>query len=131
MKQQIAIASISKHQLELIVLQRCSTIIVEKLDVSEILPQLNSEGLLTSKDCQTLLNQSITTTDKAQYFLDTLLRKATGSLEKFKECLHKTQHGTAHSEILKALSESYDQEVDKINSQVDASGHGSALYTSV
>ena len=68
-----------------------------------------------------LLNRSITTVEKAQYLLEALPRKSTGSLGKFKECLSKTQHGTGHGDILKALSESYNQKVKELNSQTQQS----------
>ena len=121
MKQEVVIDSTSKHRLEKVAFQRCSVIIVENLDISVILPHLNSKGLLTPKDRQTLINRLMTTTEKAQYLLEVLPRKNRGSLEKFKECLRETQYGTGHGDILRALSESYNQKVKERNSQVDAS----------
>ena len=64
-----------------------------------------------------LLNRSITNVEKAEYLLDALPRKDRGSFKKFKECLRKTQHGTGHGDILRALLESYQQEVTERNSQ--------------
>ena len=85
-----------------------------------MLPNLFSKGLLTPIDHQTLLSKSITATEKAQYLVEALPRKNQGSLEKFKECLRETQNGTGHGDILKDLSESYD------NSQIDASKRSAA-----
>ena len=70
--------------------------------------------------------------EKAQYLLEVLPRKNTGSLEKFQECLCETQQGTGHGDILKALSKQYDQEVKKRNSQVsDYASSGSAACSCV
>ena len=104
------------HQLGKNAFQKCSVIIVNNLDISAILPHLNSNGLLTQKDTQVLLNKSTTAVDKAEYLLEALPRKDCGSFKKFKDCLHKTQHGTGHGDILKALQKCYREEVK--NSQV-------------
>ena len=64
-----------------------------------------------------LLNRSITDVEKAQHLLDALPRKDRGSFKKFKECLNKTQQGTGHGDILRALQESYNRELIKRNSQ--------------
>ena len=106
-----------EHQLEKNAFRKCSVIIVENLDIPTILPHLNSKGLLTQKDTQMLLNRSITDVEKVQHLLDVLPRKDRGSLKKFKECLHKTQQGTGHGDILRALQESYNQELIRQNSQ--------------
>lgn len=109
--------AVLEHELEKIAFQKCSVIIVDNLDISAILQYLNSSQLLTQKDCQMLLNRSTTDMEKAQYLLEALPRKDSGSLKKFKDCLRRTQHGTGHGDILKALIKSYNEEVTKRNSQ--------------
>ena len=84
---------------------------MENLDIPTILPHLNSKGLLTQKDTQMLLNRSITDVEKVQHLLDVLPRKDRGSFKKFKECLRKTQQGTGHGDILRALQENYNCEL--------------------
>ena len=74
--------------------------LVQNLDVSAILPYLNSKGLLTQKDSQMLLNRSITNVEKAEYLLDALPRKDKGFFKKFRDCLHKTQHATGPPVLL-------------------------------
>ena len=111
------IATKSKHQLENIIIQRCSVEIVESLDVLEIFPHLNSQGLLTGDDRQILQNTCTTNKDKARYLLDALPRKEEGFLNKFLHCLYQTTSGTGHRNIAKALSTSY-KEVMEGNYQV-------------
>ena len=85
---------------------RDAVIIVENLDVSMIFSHLNSQRLLTEMDCQILLNNHTTNTDKAQYLLDTLPRKEK-FFDKFLHCLYHTTSGTGHRDIAIALSSSY------------------------
>ena len=118
LKQSDATDTTLEHQLEKIAFQKCSVIIVENLDISAILPHLSSYQLLTQKDTQTLLNRSTTAVEKAQYLLEALPRKDRGSFKKFKNCLRRTQCGTGHGDILKALVESYHEEVTERNSQI-------------
>lgn len=101
----------SKHQLEKIAFEKCSIIIVQNLDTSEILPCLISQGLLTEKDRQILIHQKLTNTDKALYLLDVLPRKEMGFFDRFKYCLYQTRDGTGHIDIANALSASYMKEV--------------------
>ena len=111
------IATKSKHQLESIIIEKCSVEIVEYLDVQEIFPHLNSQGLLTGDDRQILQNTCTTNKVKARYLLDALPRKEEGFLNKFLHCLYQTTSGTGHRNIAKALSASY-EEVMKSNYQV-------------
>ena len=102
-----------KHQLAF---QRCSVKMVENLDVLAIFPDLNSQGLLTQKDRQILLNNKDTTnTDKVHYLLDALPRKE-GFFDKFLHCLYQTTSGTGHRDIAMALSSSYTEVMGR-NSQ--------------
>jgi len=121
LRQKASTATIkSKHQLEKIAFEKCSVIIVQNLDISEIIPSLISQGLLTEKDRQMLiLNHHLSSVDKANYLLYVLPRKEKGFFDKFISCLHQTRHGTGHIDIANALSESYMEEVmiRKNNSQ--------------
>ena len=116
----IVTTSTLQHQLEKVAFQKCSVAIVDKLDVLTILPHLNSNGLLSQNDLEMLLNMAFTTVQKAHHLLGALPRKER-FFEKFKLCLHQTKDGTGHGEILEALSECYNEEVRKANSQNDAS----------
>ena len=61
-----------------------------------------------------LLNRSTTEVEKAGYLLEALPRKDSGSLKKFKDCLHRTQQGTGHGDILKALLKSYHEAAKEV-----------------
>jgi len=93
--------------MEKIAFRKCSVIIVECLDISAILPHLNSHGLLTEKDRQMLLNRAITDYEKAENLLDILPRKGDGFFEKFIFCLCKTKSGTGHDNIVKDLTTTF------------------------
>ena len=101
------------------VIKKCSIIIVEKLDTESITPHLNSYGLLTENDLQTLLNPYITPRDKAKYLLGALPKKETGFLNKLIYCLRQTKHGTGHGELAKALSTTY-KELSECDVRIDA-----------
>jgi len=107
-----------KNWLKKSAFKKCSVIIVNNLDISAILPHLNSQELLTDNDYQFLLSRYITDVKKAQYLLDVLPRKEK-FFDKFEYCLRQTRTGTGHGEIAKALSESY-KEIKERNSQLDA-----------
>ena len=108
------------HQLSKNAFRICSDIIDDNLDVSEIFPQLNSQGLLTEEDCQILSNNHITDKKKIQHLLYVLPRKESRFFEKFMYCLGKTIEGTGHGDILEALVANYNEEVKK-GSSVDMS----------
>ena len=110
-------AAISKHQLEKQAFQKCSVIITDQLDISEILPHLISHGLLTDKDRQTLLNKVLTSVEKTHYLLDVLPRKDSGFFETFIFCLCQSKNGTGHGDIVKALTASF-KEVKESNCNI-------------
>lgn len=120
MKQRAATVTVSQCQLE--AFQKCSVEIIKKLDVKEITPYLNSHGLLTQHDLQTLLNKITTVEDKSLYLLEALPRKDR-FFEKFLDCLHQTKFGTGHGAIHEALLTNYR------NSQVDVSAVFSSVQT--
>ena len=115
LKQKTEVTLTQQHQLQTVTFQKCSDVIVNNLDVVAILPHLYSKDLITLHDLQKLLNSALTTMEKAQFLLDALPRKDR-FYEKFQDCLHQTKDGTGHSDILEALSESYNQEVEKADS---------------
>ena len=99
------------HQLSKNAFRKCSDTIAAKLDVSEIFPQLNSQGLLTKEDCEILSNECITNTKKIQHLLYVLPRKESRFFDKFVYCLDKTIEGTGHGDILETLVANYNEEV--------------------
>ena len=101
-------STISKHQLAF---QRCSVKIAHSLDVAEIFPHLNSQGLLTERDCQILVKDT-TNTDKVQYLLGVLPRKER-FFERFLYCLYQTTSGTGHRDIARALSTTYREVMER------------------
>ena len=103
--------------------RKCSDIIATNLDVSEILPLLNSQGLLTEEDYQILSNNHITNRKRIQHLLYVLPRKEHRFLDKFMYCLHKTIEGTGHGDILEALVANYNEEVRKGSSVDMSSGY--------
>ena len=98
------IDTVSKHELEKIAFNKCSVKITQNLDIAAVLPHLNSYGLLTEKDLQTLLNKYLTDVEKANYLLDILPRKEHGFFETFIFCLCQSKDGTGHGDIVKALT---------------------------
>ena len=96
---------------------------VRNLDLTEIIPQLNSKGMLTKEDNEILENDYFTRTKKIRYLLDVLPRKKATFLDDFMYCLGTTTDGTGHADIAEALSASYNEEVRKADT---ASGCTSA-----
>ena len=85
--------------------RKCSGIISDKLDISAILPHLNAQGLLTTKDYQTLTNKHSTDVEKAEYLIYKLPRKSNDFFGKFMLCLCESKSGTGHGDIVKALTQ--------------------------
>ena len=98
---------------------------VKNLDVPEITPHLNSQGLLTGRDLQILLNEHTTNTDKARYLLDALPRKER-FFDKFLHCLYQTTRSTGHRDIAKALSLSYTERSSETTLPVASPVHTSS-----
>jgi len=95
---------LSKHQLERQAFQKCSTQILESLNIAAILPHLIDQGLLTQREIEIMMNMSKTNYDKTLYLISQLPRNGDGFFEKFILCLCKSGIGTGHSDILKALT---------------------------
>lgn len=92
-----------QEHLQRVALEECNVRIVNKLDVSAILPYLISHHLLTDDDKQVLMTYAKTQVEKAQYLLDILPRKAKGWFEVFIECLRETSLGTGHGDVVEDL----------------------------
>ena len=93
---------LSQRKLEKKVFLGCSPAIFEKLDVQAILPYLNKEGMLTTKDYQTLINKFTTEVEKIEYIIYMLPRKS-DFFGKFIYCLCMSKSGTAHDDIVEDL----------------------------
>ena len=117
---------ISKHRLAF---KKCSPEISNNLNVQEIFPYLNSQGLLTERDCQILLNYHTTNTEKVNYLLDVLPRKER-FFTKFLHCLYQTTSGTGHGDIAMALSSSYTNIKDMQRNSQATTLFSSSAYTS-
>ena len=94
---------LSQFNLEKKALQGCSVTMTEKLDVLTILPHLNQQGMLNSKDYQTLINKHITEIEKIEYLIYILPRK-TDFFGKLIFCLCNSKYGTGHDDIIQALT---------------------------
>ena len=92
-----------EEHLQQLALEECSVSVVNKLDVSAILPNLMARHLLTSDNRQVLMTCAKTQVEKAQYLLDILPRKNHGWFEQFVECLRETSDGTGHDDLVKEL----------------------------
>ena len=86
-------------------LQRFSTDIVQRVNPTEILPNLITKRLLTDAQQDTLSKESSTLSYKKQYLLCNVLMKFTeGSVDKFLECLKETSNYGPHDELLKIIT---------------------------
>ena len=94
----------NKSQIENAAFEACSGIIIDKLDVKSVLPELISCHLLTQKDRQFLINQAHEDYDKIIYLLHCLPRKANGWFDKFILCLKRSSSSTGHGDIYDSLS---------------------------
>ena len=117
---------ISKHQLAF---KKCSAEVKNNLDVPEIIPHLISQGLLTERDCQILLSNHTTNTEKVHYLLDVLPRKER-FFTKFLHCLYQMKSGTAHGDIAMALSLIYTNTKDMQRNSQTTTLFSSSAYTS-
>lgn len=106
----------SKHKIEIQAFIKCSDIIADNLDISEIFPHLNSHELLTKYDCEILLNDSITDVKKVHHLIKVLPKKGEGFLEKFQDCLYQSENGTGrgHHDIADALQTTYKAILGKV-----------------
>lgn len=92
-----------QEELQRLAFEKCSVALVNKLDVSAILPHLIACHLLTDQNKQELTMHANTNRDKAQYLLDIIPRKAKGWFELFLECLRESTSGTGHRDLVKEL----------------------------
>jgi len=97
-------STMSKHQMEIIAFQKCSTIIVEKLNIPSVVPHLLAKEMLTQRDTQIMLNQSIPDVDKTTHLICVLPRQGDGFFKKFLLCLCESKLETGHSDIIKSLT---------------------------
>ena len=111
LKQGAGITVMLEYQLEESAFRKCSVIIVDKLDISEILSHLISHELLAKGDLQTLLNSAIPSLEKVHYLLNVLPKKETGFLVKFICCLWQTRNGTGHGDIASVLLVRYKEAI--------------------
>jgi len=90
--------------MEIIAFQKCSTIIVEKLNIPSVVPHLLAKEMLTQRDTQIMLNQSIPDVDKTTHLICVLPRQGDGFFEKFFLCLCESKLGTGHNDIVRSLT---------------------------
>lgn len=102
-----------QEQLQRLALEECNVVFVEKLDISAILPHLISQHLLTDGDKEELMKHTNTKSEKAQYLLDIIPRKAKGWFELFLECLRKSANGTGHRDLVKVLETKFQEVLER------------------
>ena len=86
------------------VLWKCCPLIFQCLDVTEILPYLMSENLITANDCDILRNDHKTTDDKIHHLVK-MLPKKPNLFKKFLKCLYQSSNNTGHAVIASQLKE--------------------------
>ena len=73
-----------------------------------LFPHLVQEGLLTRREMERLQSLSPTFPDddsKIDYLLKILPTKGKNALKRFARCLHRTEDGTAHDELIRYMIE--------------------------
>ena len=112
---------LSQRKLEKKVFLGCSSAIFENLDIQAILPYLEREDMLTTKDYRTLINKFTTEVEKIEYLMYILPRKS-NFFGKFMYCLCLSKAGTGHDNIVKDLHKLKAKlEVDNKNNEMGAS----------
>ena len=89
-------------------LRICNTRFHDLLNLEVLFPHLVEEGLLTRREIERLhsLSQAFPDDDsKIVYLLKILPTKGKNALKRFMRCLHKTEDGTAHDELIRFMSE--------------------------
>ena len=86
------------------VLWKCCPLIIQCLDVTEILPYLMSENLITENDRDILKNDNKTTDDKIHHLIKVLPKKPY-LFQKFLKCLYQSSNNTGHGAIASQLKE--------------------------
>jgi hypothetical protein len=86
----------------------CNTQFHDLLNLEMLFPHLVQEGLLTRREMERLQSLSPTFRDddsKIDYLLKILPSKGKNALKRFVRCLHRTQEGTAHDELIRYMVE--------------------------
>ena len=99
----------STHQLERQAFQKCSTKILESLNIAAIQSHLMDQGLLTQREIEIMMNESKTNYDKTMYLISELPRKGDEFFGKFMFCLCNSKTGTGHGNIIKCLTASLNE----------------------
>ena len=86
------------------VLWKCCPLIFQCLDVTEILPYLMSENLITANDRDILRNDHKTTDDKIHHLIR-MLPKKPNLFKKLLKCLYQSSNNTGHAVIASRLEE--------------------------
>ena len=87
----------------------CTTQFHDLLNLEMLFPHLVQEGLLTKCEMERLHSLSSTFRDddskKIDYLLKILPTKGKNALKRFARCLHRTEDGTAHDELIRYMIE--------------------------
>ena len=90
-------------------LSSCNTRLHDLLNLDMLFPHLVQEGLLTRREMERLQSSSPVFTDdddaKIDYLLKILPTKGKNALRRFVRCLHRTEDGTAHDELIRYMIE--------------------------
>ena len=108
------------------VLQICSPAIRNMLDISVIVPHLNSNNLLTKDNVKMLTNVSKTQQEKTEYLVYILPRKNNGWFEKFLHCLEQSAEIARHADLVKELTVTLDDMKQINNSKQNLAGECAA-----
>lgn len=87
---------------------RCNPRFHDLLNLEMLFPHLVQEGLLTKRETVRLQSLSPVFPDddsKIDYLLKILPTKGKNSLRRFMRCLHRTEDGTAHDELIRCMME--------------------------
>ena len=86
----------------------CTARFHDLLNLEMLFPHLVQEGLLTKREMERLQSLSPTFPDddsKIDYLLKILPTKGKNALKRFARCLHRTEDGTAHDELIRYMIE--------------------------
>ena len=81
----------------------CSSDVHRLLDVTSVLPHLYAKGLLSDEEFEVLSSPYLTRQHKINTLLKGLPLKGSDFLDKFIQCLHETEDGTGHKELIDLL----------------------------
>ena len=77
--------------------------ITERIDLSEIVPKLMSCELLTFKQVEYLTHSAYTPTERKQKLCNILVTLDENDVEKFLQCLSKTDYIPPHKKLLEMI----------------------------